>query len=110
MDEYTDLFGAKPGRTTGIRLDLRLDHATGTAVMTVQVQAFMRQLPYELRVITSGDDTPGSALGLVQPILHRGWYCNAETNRLSLWRLYNAMAADGYDVYMYNAGRNPAFH
>lgn len=110
MDEYTDLFGAKPGRTTGIRLNIHLDHATGYAVIVLEVQAEMRQMGYELRIVTTDDRSPGAAIGLLAPMLHQGWYRNAETNRHHLWRLYDRLAADGYDVMVYNAGRNPRQH
>lgn len=105
--EQQQLFGSPAGKVKHLVVRIDLDHLTGRSKVVLDVESEMRRRPMLLLVQCEAHDTPGAVLGLMMPVVHRGWYASAERVRCMLWDTFRRLGTEGYEAEIIGCGSDP---
>lgn len=104
--EAEQLFGAPPGKTKGVTLQITA-FDRGAWGVWIMVHPINRQKALNLRVTCTEEQGIGTVVGALIPLLNRSSNLSVNFARRSLWAVHNRLGMMGYEVQIDGCGREP---
>ncbi len=105
LHEEPTLFGAAPGRIDSVMLHVTIHDKVREVWLSGK--PINKKERISLIVRMPADQSATAAIGAMMSIVLRSGDIGTQLWRRSLWATHNRLGADGYEVQLYGAGRDP---